>query len=71
MQVMEGDHCTTLQKHLPRCARPLAIIPGRNEPGTGEINYPLLFRHLDQIGYRAGSVANTSREPPPLKALDG
>src|SRR5262249_19607864 len=26
--------------------------PGRNEPGTCEINYPFLFRHLDAIGYR-------------------
>ena len=26
--------------------------PGRNEPGTGEINYPFLFRCLDRIGYR-------------------
>ena len=30
----------------------LADNPGRNEPGTGEINYPFLFRHLDAIGYR-------------------
>ena len=25
--------------------------PGRKEPGTGEINYPFLFAHLDRIGY--------------------
>ena len=25
--------------------------PGRNEPGTGEINFPFLFAHLDHIGY--------------------
>jgi hydroxypyruvate isomerase len=30
----------------------LADNPGRNEPGTGEINYPFLFRHLDEIEYR-------------------
>ena len=29
----------------------LADNPGRNEPGTGEINYPYLFDHLDKIGY--------------------
>jgi hydroxypyruvate isomerase len=53
MQVMEGDIARTLQKHLPRIAHvQLADNPGRNEPGTGEINYPFLFRHLDQIGYR-------------------
>lgn len=53
MQVMEGDIARTLQKHLARIAHvQLADNPGRNEPGTGEINYPFLFRHLDQIGYR-------------------
>jgi hydroxypyruvate isomerase len=53
MQVMEGDIARTLQKHLDRIAHvQLADNPGRNEPGTGEINYPFLFRHLDAIGYR-------------------
>ena len=53
MQIMEGDIAPTLQKHLPKIAHvQLADNPGRNEPGTGEINYPFLFRHLDGIGYR-------------------
>jgi hydroxypyruvate isomerase len=53
MQVMEGDIARNLQKHLARIAHvQLADNPGRNEPGTGEINYPFLFRHLDAIGYR-------------------
>jgi hydroxypyruvate isomerase len=51
--VMEGDLAPTLRKHLARIAHvQLADNPGRNEPGTGEINYPFLFRHLDEIGYR-------------------
>jgi hydroxypyruvate isomerase len=29
----------------------LADNPGRNEPGTGEINYPFLFEALDREGY--------------------
>ena len=53
MQVMEGDIARSLQKHLPRIAHvQLADNHGRNEPGTGEINYPFLFRHLDTLGYR-------------------
>ncbi|MGY3690782.1 hydroxypyruvate isomerase [Bradyrhizobium sp. USDA 3240] len=53
MQIMEGDLARTLQKHLDRIAHvQLADNPGRNEPGTGEINYPHLFKHLDSIGYR-------------------
>jgi hydroxypyruvate isomerase len=53
MQVMEGDLAPTLRKYLGRISHiQLADNPGRNEPGTGEINYPFLFRHLDEIGYR-------------------
>lgn len=51
-QRMEGELAATVQKYLPRIAHvQLADNPGRNEPGTGEMNYPFLFRHLDAIGY--------------------
>ena len=51
-QRMEGELAATLQKHLPRIGHiQLADNPGRHEPGTGEINYPFLFAHLDRIGY--------------------
>jgi hydroxypyruvate isomerase len=51
-QRMEGELAATLQKHLTRIGHvQLADNPGRNEPGTGEINYPFLFAHLDRIGY--------------------
>ncbi len=53
MQRMEGELANTLEKHLPRISHvQLADNPGRNEPGTGEINYPFLFDHLDRIGYQ-------------------
>ena len=29
----------------------IADNPGRNEPGTGEIDYPFLFEALDREGY--------------------
>jgi hydroxypyruvate isomerase len=51
-QRMEGELAATVQKHLARIAHiQLADNPGRNEPGTGEMNYPFLFKHLDAIGY--------------------
>ena len=51
-QRMEGELAATIQKYLPRIGHiQLADNPGRNEPGTGEINYPFLFNHLDSIGY--------------------
>ena len=52
MQRMEGELTATIARHLHRIAHiQLADNPGRNEPGTGEINYNYLFRHLDAIGY--------------------
>ncbi len=53
MQRMEGELAATMTQHLARIAHiQLADNPGRNEPGTGEINYPFLFAHLDRIGYQ-------------------
>ena len=52
MQRMEGELAATMEKHLSRIAHlQLADNPGRNEPGTGEINYRFLFQHIDRIGY--------------------
>ncbi|KDM92249.1 hydroxypyruvate isomerase [Photobacterium galatheae] len=52
MQIMEGDLATTLSRELGQIRHvQLADNPGRHEPGTGEINYDFMFRHLDEIGY--------------------
>ena len=52
MQIMEGDLAPTIQANLDRIAHfQLADTPGRHEPGSGEINYPFLFGHLDRLGY--------------------
>ncbi len=53
MQIMEGDLAPTMERLLPKIAHmQLADTPGRNEPGTGEINYAFLFTHIDAIGYK-------------------
>ena len=52
MQIMEGDLARTIQANLARLPHmQLADNPGRNEPGTGEINYGFLFEHIDRLGY--------------------
>ena len=52
-QRSEGELAATMTKHLARIAHvQIADNPGRNEPGSGEINYPFLFAHLARIGYR-------------------
>jgi len=52
MQRMEGELANTIKANLAKIAHvQLADNPGRNEPGTGEINYRFLFGFLDSIGY--------------------
>ncbi|HEX7892507.1 MAG TPA: hydroxypyruvate isomerase [Ramlibacter sp.] len=52
-QRMEGELTATLQRHLARIGHiQVADNPGRNEPGTGEIHYPFLFRQLDASGWK-------------------
>ena len=52
MQIMEGDLAPTIRNYLDRIAHiQLADNPGRNEPGTGEINFDFLFRYLNDLGY--------------------
>jgi hydroxypyruvate isomerase len=53
MQIMEGDLAKTIERLLPRIGHmQLADVPGRHEPGTGEINYGFLLPEIDRLGYR-------------------
>ena len=52
MQIMEGDLTPTIEANLDAIRHiQIADNPGRNEPGTGEINYPYLLSALDEMGY--------------------
>ena len=52
MQIMEGDLVNTLRENLDRIGNiQFADTPGRNEPGTGEINFPYIFDALDDMGW--------------------
>jgi len=52
MHMMEGNLADTMAKNLNRIAHvQVADVPGRHEPGTGEIRYDFLFQHLNKIGY--------------------
>jgi hydroxypyruvate isomerase len=52
MQLMQGDLVATFERLRDRIAHvQIADNPGRNEPGTGEINYPFIFEALDRLGY--------------------
>lgn len=52
MQLNEGSICDTLTKYVETIGHiHIADAPGRHEPGTGEINYPNVIKHLRKIGY--------------------
>jgi hydroxypyruvate isomerase len=52
MQRMEGDLSTTVDTYWPLISHiQIADVPGRGEPGTGEINYRFVLDHLDRKGY--------------------
>jgi len=51
-QRTEGELIGTYRRHGEQIAHiQLADNPGRNEPGTGEINYPFVFDALEAAGY--------------------
>jgi sugar phosphate isomerase/epimerase len=56
-QIGEGNLIDLVERALPWIGEiQVADVPGRREPGTGEINYPALAAALDRLGY-TGVVA--------------
>jgi hydroxypyruvate isomerase len=52
-QRTEGNLIQSVRDHLDQIGHiQIADTPGRNEPGTGEINYPFVLKALDEAGYQ-------------------
>lgn len=52
MQLLEGNLALTIERLLPRIGHlQIADVPGRHEPGSGEINFEFLLPHIDALGY--------------------
>jgi hydroxypyruvate isomerase len=52
MQLLEGNLAAKAERLLARIGHmQVADVPGRHEPGSGEINFNFLFQHVDAIGY--------------------
>lgn len=52
MQIMEGNIIDTLRKSIDAIGYiHIADVPGRNEPGTGEINFTTVMKTLTAIKY--------------------
>lgn len=70
MQRMEGNLTATLRQQIGRIAHiQVADSPARNQPGTGEINYPFIFNALDEIGYDGWVSAEYKPAPDTLASL--
>ena len=68
-QIMEGDLSMTFRNNFEGIGHiQIASVPDRHEPDEGEVNYPHLFRLLDELGY-AGWVGCEYR--PRGKTEDG
>ncbi|WP_413285800.1 hydroxypyruvate isomerase [Vibrio sp. MA40-2] len=71
MQIMEGDLARTIENNLPIIGHlQLADNPGRNEPGTGEINYSFLLKYLESIGYQGWIGCEYNPKTNTLDGLD-
>ena len=52
-QIAEGNLIEKLQKNIDVIGLVhVADVPGRHQPGTGEINYTNIFRKLIELNYR-------------------
>ena len=51
-QRTEGEIVTTIRNYIAAIGHiQVADNPGRNEPGTGELNWPFIFMAIDDAGY--------------------
>ena len=51
-QIVEGDLTMTFKDNFAGIGHvQIASVPTRNEPDEGEINYPHIFKLLDEMGY--------------------
>ena len=53
MQIMEGNIINTIENNIDQIGHiHIADVPGRREPGTGEINYSNIYNKLVELEYK-------------------
>jgi hydroxypyruvate isomerase len=69
-QVAEGNLIEKLDNHIDVIGLiHIADVPGRHEPGTGEINYANVYRKLVQLNYRHIAAMEFKPSADPVSAL--
>jgi hydroxypyruvate isomerase len=66
----EGNLTLTLREQFAKIDHiQIADTPGRNQPGTGEINFPFLFAEMDKLGYKGYVGLEYVPKPDTLSSL--
>ena len=69
-QIAEGNLIEKLEKNIDVIGLVhVADVPGRHEPGTGEINYPNIFRKLAQLKYKRYAAMEFIPTTEPVESL--
>jgi len=69
-QILHGDVLTGLKALLPLIGHiQIASVPGRNEPGTGELDDSRIFQALDDLGYEGFVGCEYRPKAAPLAGL--
>jgi hydroxypyruvate isomerase len=70
-QIGEGNLVELVERALPYVGEiQVADVPGRCEPGTGEIHYPAVATTLDRLGYSGVVALEGWASGDPMLALD-
>jgi len=69
-QISEGNLIEKLEKNIDKVGLVhIADVPGRHEPGTGEINYANIFRKLVSLGYKGRAAMEFLPTADPVASL--
>ena len=69
-QIAEGNLIEKLEKNIDKVGLVhIADVPGRHEPGTGEINYVNIFKKLSELHYNRYAAMEFLPNGDPVKSL--
>jgi hydroxypyruvate isomerase len=69
-QISEGNLIEKLEKNIDKVGLVhIADVPGRHEPGTGEINYTNIFKKLVALGFRGYAAMEFLPTADPVASL--
>ena len=69
-QISEGNLIANIRRYIKEIGHfHFADVPGRHEPGTGEINYKNVFKAIYETGYRDIVACEFGKTKPTVETL--